>query len=189
MGGITYSGFELIDGSYWGSISRVKYYGKLVDASLFLVSSKEGLHEVIPGTRDEVTHALLRHKLQIEGSPYADGAYIYDVIRAKILWKNGRAVGYYSEFTHLEFPTLAEIYVAPEYRGHGYGIEMLKDFVNSHRGEPIAFYHIHKKCMRDLLTKVGLVKRSSEGYIMDSIIQLLHWQRDPIPFWKSDKYD
>ncbi|AHL22049.1 hypothetical protein [Thermococcus nautili] len=76
MGDITYSGFELINDSDWGSISRVKYYGKLVDASLFLVSSKEGLHEVIPGTRDEVTHALLRYKLKIEGSPYADGAYI-----------------------------------------------------------------------------------------------------------------
>ena len=182
MGDITYSGFELIDGSDYGSISCVRYYGKLLDANLFLVSSREGLHEVIPGTRDEVTHALLRYSLMIEGSPYADGAYIYDIIRAKILWKEGRAVGYYSEFTHLE-------YVVPKYRGRGYGLAMLKDFVTSHKEEPIAFYHIHKKCMRDLLIKIGLAHQNDGGHTLNNRIRLLHWQNSPIPFWKNNKYD
>ena len=163
-------------------IVRVRYHGKWEDPALFLGSGKHGFHEVIPRTRDEITFFLLRNQLMLEGGPMADGASLSPVLRAKILWKNGHAVGYYSEYTHLPVPTMAEIYVRPEYRNRGYATEMVKDFLDSHPG-PVAFYHIHKKCMRNLLLKVGLVRKT---YIPTERLALLSWQANPIPFWEKE---
>ncbi|GAB6103235.1 hypothetical protein JCM16138_24580 [Thermococcus atlanticus] len=165
-------------------IVRIKYGKKWEKPENFLVSSKEGLHEVIPGTRDEVTHYILRAELWRYGGPIISGAYLSDYTKVKILWKNKRAVGYYSEFARL-VPTMAELYVRPQYRKNGYATEMVLDFLNSHKGS-VAFYFIHKKCMRNLLLKVRAIRRT---YVVDKRIVLLDWQENPILFWESDKYD
>ncbi|RLF86707.1 hypothetical protein DRN41_01910 [Thermococci archaeon] len=168
-------------------IVRIKYYGEWEDPKNFLISGKEGLHEVILGTRDEVAFYILRAELWRNGGPIVDGAYLSKHTRAKILWKDKRAIGYYSEFTHTKVPTMAEIYVRPQYRGNGYATEMIRDFLNSHKG-PVAFYFIHRKCMRNLLLKVGAIEKGEEGYIFKRQIELLSWQQDPIIFWENDKY-
>ncbi|WP_457750920.1 GNAT family N-acetyltransferase [Thermococcus sp.] len=166
-------------------VVRVKYSGKWERPEEFLISSKNGLYEVVPKSRDEVAHYILRSELIRSNGLYVGGAYISNVVKAKILWKDGQAVGYYSEFVHLPVPVLAELYVRPKFRNRGYATEMVKDFLNSHPG-PVAFYHIHKKCIRNILMKVGLVKKTSEGYIGDKRLCLLDWQANPIPFWEKE---
>jgi len=169
-------------------VVRVKYGKKWERPEEFLISPKDGLHEVVPGSRDEVAHYILRSELIRTGGPHVSGAYVSKVVKIKILWKDLRAVGYYSEFVHLPVPVLAELYVRPGYRNRGYATEMVKDFLNSHPG-PVAFYFIHKKCMRNLLMKAGVIQKTSDRYIIDDRIRLLYWQANPIPFWESDKYD
>lgn len=177
-----------VGGNLHQHIVKINYYGDWEDPADFLISGKEGLHEVAPGSRDEVTFYILRTGLWRDGGLFVGGAYISDKVRVKILWKNYKAVGYYSEFTHLDVPLMAEIYVMPPYRGRGYATEMIRDFLDSHEG-PVAFYFIDKKCTRNLLIKAGVLEKVENGYIFKRPIKLLDWQANPIFFWESDKYE
>ncbi|RLC85100.1 hypothetical protein DRN43_02315 [Thermococci archaeon] len=160
-------------------IVRIKYRGKWEDPTNFLISAKEGLHEVIPKTRDEVAFYILRMELWKNGGPIVDGAYLSRYTKAKILWKDKRAIGYYSELTHKNVPIMAEIYVRPQYRGNGYATIMLKDFLSSHKG-PVAFYFLNRKCMINLLLKAGAIEKNEERYKFKREIEPLDWQRGVI---------
>ncbi|XP_058231484.1 uncharacterized protein fam169aa isoform X2 [Hemibagrus wyckioides] len=65
---------------------------------------------------------------------------------AKILWKNGEAIGFYSVkaegslcpkfLTHrYQIPVMDTIFIRKDHRGHGHGLHMLEDFIVSYRQE------------------------------------------------------
>ncbi|XP_066512556.1 soluble lamin-associated protein of 75 kDa [Hoplias malabaricus] len=90
---------------------------------------------------------------------------------AKILWKDGEAVGFYSVKTKdslcrkfitecYQLPVMDAIFIRKYFRGHGYGLQMLEDYVSSFRNDYVGLKYplspaMYKVCKKYLSTYSG----------------------------------
>ncbi|XP_060740028.1 centromere-associated protein E isoform X1 [Tachysurus vachellii] len=111
-------------------------------------SSRTGLIKVrTPGERIVlyVLNRIIYRTKEMVGDDVPFPCHGEDEI-AKILWKNGEAIGFYSVkpegslcktfLTHrYQIPVMDTIFIRKDYRGHGHGLQMLEDFIVSFRQE------------------------------------------------------
>ncbi|XP_027001505.2 myb-like protein X isoform X2 [Tachysurus fulvidraco] len=111
-------------------------------------SSRTGLIKVrTPGERIVlyVLNRIIYRTKEMVGDDVPFPCHGEDEI-AKILWKNGEAIGFYSVkpegslcktfLTHrYQIPVMDTIFIRKDYRGHGHGLQILEDFIVSFRQE------------------------------------------------------
>ncbi|KAK3539030.1 hypothetical protein QTP86_023482 [Hemibagrus guttatus] len=131
-------------------------------------SSRTGLIKVrTPGERIVlyVLNRIIYRTKEMVGDDVPFPCHGEDEI-AKILWKNGEAIGFYSVkpegslckkfLTHCyQIPVMDTIFIRKDHRGHGHGLQMLKDFIISFRQEIVGFSYplspaMYKVCKKYL---------------------------------------
>ncbi|XP_076836855.1 soluble lamin-associated protein of 75 kDa [Brachyhypopomus gauderio] len=107
--------------------------------------AREGLHQVRSVVERVVLYVLNRIVYRTSEMAASDVPFLCHDKNdyAKILWKGGEAVGFYSvknkgswnQFYHL--PVMNSIFVRKGHRGNGHGLQMLEDFVDSYKEDEL----------------------------------------------------
>jgi len=151
------------NGMYY--VIAIKYRRKWRRPNEFLFyEGREGLVKV-SSLRDRITLFVLWRLAKKEASEFRSIDTVIDnkLFHAKILWKQGEAIGYYTYTTEKNrLPTLREIFVRKEYRRRGYATQMVQDFLDTFKG-PVGIESPNKHSL-ELLQKIGLVERTEKGY-------------------------
>lgn len=151
-------------------IIAVYHRGKWSPTEVFLHKKRtDGIRDVV-STRDKITLDVLNLLARGEKS---DFRRVGDM-RAKILWVEGNAVGYYiHSITPEGIPSIHQIFVVADWRRKGYGRLMTEDFINNHKGELIFEAPISEEYVR-LMEKMGLIKRENGKLISTGRIRFIH---------------
>uniref|UniRef100_A0A4W4FW98 Family with sequence similarity 169 member Aa n=1 Tax=Electrophorus electricus TaxID=8005 RepID=A0A4W4FW98_ELEEL len=110
--------------------------------------SRTGLHEVLTTGERIVLYVLNRIFYRTKEMTSEDVPFLCHGENeiAKILWKDGEAIGFYSVKAEgslcssfltqcYQLPVMDTIFVRKSHRGNGYGLYMLEDFVGSFRND------------------------------------------------------
>ncbi|NWV47981.1 F169A protein, partial [Daphoenositta chrysoptera] len=139
----------------WDSLTAVALYlagqwWSMDDIVRTSVPTRQGLHQVKSVGERVVLYVLNRiiyrtQEMERNETPFlCHGSSHY----AKIMWKKGEAIGFYSvkptgsfssSILHQQYklPVLDTMFVRKKHRGKDYELIMLEDFVNSFTGEPL----------------------------------------------------
>lgn len=151
-------------------IIAVYYRGKWLPIEVFLHKKRtDGIRDVV-STRDKITLDILNILARREKSDFRG---VGDM-RAKILWVEGNAVGYYLHSTTPEgIPNIHQIFVVADRRRKGCARLMTEDFINNHEGELVFEGPISEEYAR-LMEKMGLIKRENGNLISTGRIKFIH---------------
>jgi len=114
-------------------------------------------------TREYITLHVLNLKAKEERTEFR---LVKKKTPAKILWVQGKAVGYYTysyKFGKTRKPCIHQIYVLPEYRKRGFGMQLFKDFLDEFKDREILI-ESPNEATGNLLLKLGLVEKTKKGY-------------------------
>ena len=110
---------------------------------------------------DAVHDFLSNHAYWAEGRPRETvGRTVREASRVVGLYADGRQVGFARAFTDgVSLVYLADVYVLPEYRGRGFGIELVREVVENGPYAGIRWI-LHTRDMHRLYRKVGFAEPS-----------------------------
>jgi len=139
------------------------YRGKWREPKFFLYKKNaDGIREV-RSYRDKITVWLIASECKLD-TPSLSSSHVFQKgVHAKILWKDGEAIGYYTYTVDLwEYPTLHTIGVRRKFRGRGFGTLLLKDFLSSFRGK-VGIESPNETVCR-ILERLGEVEKRGDAY-------------------------
>jgi len=123
---------------------------------------RDGIYEV-KSQRDKITLQILNSDARAEEASFKR---IDFSLNSKILWQNGRAIGYYVySFEDYPKPVMHQIFVRKEERHKGYGSRMLMDFLEQFKPQKVLFETPISPSFGNLLVKLNLCKREHDGTI------------------------
>jgi hypothetical protein len=140
----------------YGRIIGIKYRGKWRPPKAFLQLKGRDGYLPVRTKREKLALYVLNRKAKREERSFRT----INPEDSKVLWKDGRAIGYHTVNEYDGLPCGRQIYVIPEERRRGYGTLMFIDFLDDHK--KVAVESPNNKMLR-LLEKLELVEIDSEG--------------------------
>jgi GNAT superfamily N-acetyltransferase len=148
----------------WGILQQhsiaIKYRNQWLPSNTFLNNKNKAGIIKVRTKQDNITLLLLHNKANLEnlGSHFNTPNFN----ESKIIWDNGKAVGYiFSNKFHGQ-PCLRQLFILKEYRKKGYGTALFNDFKNNNKK---ILVDAPNKDMCEFLLHIGLVKYSQDdGY-------------------------
>lgn len=141
------------------TLVAVEYENKYATPNEFLISEKKNGILPITNEREKRTFEVLRYLAQSEnpGFPSQSNKAV------RILWKNGVAIGFYTDYLHGR-PTLSHIFVRDLFRRQGNATEMVNNFMENRPGEEVTIRDPNDDMMK-VLEKMGLVEKKDDCWI------------------------